>query len=192
MSDISEQIKRLEKELQKLKERLQEMEQEGKLTRSEEETPVKIPVISEEDILPRHAPRKLDSSVLENEIIRDVQSLFKKSLYERAAKLLPISKLVDNLDPVEASKMLSALANDIRLLILKLLFYQGRYFSELEEITGLNPSPLNFHLAKLIEAGLIKQERSRGRYVITSAGQVVIILISYLWKRLKEAKPYEI
>ncbi|MGQ4833645.1 MAG: ArsR/SmtB family transcription factor [Candidatus Asgardarchaeia archaeon] len=192
MSDISEQIKKLEEELRKLKERLREMEIEKTQSKTSVEVPVKIPIISEEELPTRRVSKRLDSSILENEIIRDVQSIFKKSLYERAAKLLPISKLVDNLDPVEASKMLSALANDVRLLILKLLFYQGRYFSELEEITGLNPSPLNFHLAKLMEVGLIKQERSRGRYIITNAGQVVIILISYLWKRLKEAKPYEL
>lgn len=183
MSDISKQIKKLEEELEKLKKRLQEMELqriEGKRI----EEPVRIPVVSPEESTIGVEVR----SPIENEILRDVRSIFQRSMQEAASRIAPLSKLVDDLDPVEASKTLAALANDIRLLILKLLFYQGRYFSELEEITGLNPSPLNFHLAKLIEAGLVVQERARGRYIITRPGQVIIVLISYLWKRFKEAQ----
>ena len=182
MSDISKQIKKLEEELEKLKKKLQEMGLQ-RVDRKRVEEPIRIPVVSPEEAVDVEV-----RSPIENEILRDVRSIFQRSMQEAASRIAPLSKLVDDLDPVEASKTLAALANDIRLLILKLLFYQGRYFSELEEITGLNPSPLNFHLAKLMEAGLVVQERARGRYIITRPGQVIIVLISYLWKRFKEAQ----
>ena len=182
---IKETLKRLEAEIDNLKKKLNEsqnstsgLENEApKVKEVKQEIPVKV--------IKKEKPPIREMSI-DEQILTEIRSAFKKSKEIAVPKYTVLENLINQLDPIAASKALAALANEGRLYLLKLLFYQGRYFSELEELTSLNPSPLNFHLAKLVNEGLVMQERSRGRYIITPRGRVVLGLIAYLWSRIKE------
>jgi DNA-binding transcriptional ArsR family regulator len=79
------------------------------------------------------------------------------------------------LDAKEASNIMSALGNEHRLKILGELSYGGAYAPELQEyLSEISPSTLSSHLDVLEEAGLINQERRRGRYLITMPGRLAV------------------
>jgi len=83
-------------------------------------------------------------------------------------------------DPEKASEGLKPLANNERLKILQALYTGGKYFTDLVEVTGLEHSPLRFHLSSLIDAGYAEQERYRGRYLITVQGKIALRLVGFL------------
>lgn len=71
----------------------------------------------------------------------------------------------------QAVESLSALAQDTRLAIFRLLVQagaQGRAAGQIGEALGLPPATLSFHLAGLARAGLA-QSRQEGRFVIYTA-----------------------
>lgn len=86
-------------------------------------------------------------------------------------------------DPVQASEILKPLANSERLKILQGLYTEGKYFTDLVELTGLEHSPLRFHLSSLIESGYAEQERYRGRYLITVHGKIALRLVGFLFAK---------
>ncbi|MBU7043528.1 MAG: hypothetical protein HXS47_08030 [Theionarchaea archaeon] len=90
-------------------------------------------------------------------------------------------------DPEKASSLLKPLANAERLKILKGLYHEGKYFTDLVEITGLEHSPLRFHLSSLMEAAYAEQERSRGRYLITVYGKIALRLVGFLCAKKGDA-----
>ncbi len=72
----------------------------------------------------------------------------------------------------KVSKVMSALGHEHRLRILHELMRRGRYMSELQEkLTEITSSTLSSHLNILEEAGLVVQEKVRGRYLITIPGR---------------------
>ncbi|UCG45680.1 MAG: winged helix-turn-helix transcriptional regulator [Candidatus Bathyarchaeota archaeon] len=76
-------------------------------------------------------------------------------------------------DPVKAASAMSALGNEHRLKILSELAYGGRYISELQEkLPEITTSTLSSHLDVLEKAGLVAQEKVRGRYLITIPGRM--------------------
>lgn len=83
-------------------------------------------------------------------------------------------------DPEKASEILKPLANSERLKILKALYTEGKYFTDLVELTGLEHSPLRFHLSSLIDSGYAEQERYRGRYLIALHGKIALRLVGFL------------
>lgn len=83
-------------------------------------------------------------------------------------------------DPEKASAVLKPLANSERLKILQALYTEGKYFTDLVELTGLEHSPLRFHLSSLIDAGYAEQERYRGRYLIAAQGKIALRLVGFL------------
>lgn len=83
-------------------------------------------------------------------------------------------------DPETASQMLKPLANAERLKILQALYTEGKYFTDMVDLTGLEHSPLRFHLSSLIDAGYAEQERYRGRYLITIYGKIALRLVGFL------------
>lgn len=90
-------------------------------------------------------------------------------------------------DPEKASNLLKPLANPERLKILQGLYHEGKYFTDLVEITGLEHSPLRFHLSSLMEAAYAEQERSRGRYLITVYGKIALRLVGFLCAKKGDA-----
>jgi DNA-binding transcriptional ArsR family regulator len=121
---------------------------------------------------------------IEKVLMDEVKGIVREGIIEIGAKTYEMSRLVDIIEPEEAEKLLKVLASSDRIKILKLLFLEGKYFSQLQELTGLGPSPLNFHLNQLKESGLIDQEQLRGRYVSTFKGRVTLSLVGYLLRKV--------
>jgi DNA-binding HxlR family transcriptional regulator len=72
----------------------------------------------------------------------------------------------------KAAEVMSALGQEHRLKILKELVGGGKYINELQEqLSEITTSTLSSHLKVLEEAGLVVQEKVRGRYLITIPGR---------------------
>jgi len=75
-------------------------------------------------------------------------------------------------DLTKAAETMSALGHEHRLRILKELLDGGKYVNELQEkLSEITASTLSSHLKVLEEAGLVVQEKVRGRYLITIPGR---------------------
>ncbi len=76
-------------------------------------------------------------------------------------------------NPGKAAEIMSALGQEHRLKILGELMTGGKYISELQtSLPEITASTLSSHLDILQEAGLVIQERVRGRYLITIPGRM--------------------
>jgi DNA-binding HxlR family transcriptional regulator len=72
----------------------------------------------------------------------------------------------------KTAEVMSALGQEHRLKILKELASGGKYINELQEkLSEITTSTLSSHLKVLEEAGLVVQEKVRGRYLITIPGR---------------------
>jgi len=72
----------------------------------------------------------------------------------------------------KAAEAMSALGQEQRLRILNELVSGGKYVNELQEkLSEITASTLSSHLKVLEEAGLVVQEKVRGRYLITMPGR---------------------
>jgi DNA-binding transcriptional ArsR family regulator len=159
----------LRKEVADLKRQLQQPEAE-QVAPPEQETPT--PSASK-------APPTIERMLMD-----EVKGLVGEKLIEIGAKTFEMSRLVEGIEPDDAERLVKVLASSDRIRILKFLFLEGRYFSQLQEFTGLGPSPLNFHLTQLKEAGLVEQEQLRGRYVSTLKGRITLSLLGYLLRKV--------
>lgn len=121
---------------------------------------------------------------IEKVLMSEVKGLVREGIIEIGAKTYEMSRLVEVIEPEEAESLLKVLASADRIRILKFLFLEGKYFSQLQELTDLGPSPLSFHLTQLKESGLIDQEQLRGRYVSTLKGRVTLSLVGYLVRKV--------
>lgn len=73
----------------------------------------------------------------------------------------------------KVSEVMSALGHEHRLRVLKELVNGGKYINELQEkLSEITVSTLSSHLKVLEEAGLVVQEKVRGRYLITMPGRI--------------------
>jgi len=71
------------------------------------------------------------------------------------------------------SEVMSALGQEHRLKVLEALVSGGKYINELQEkLSEITASTLSSHLKILEEAGLVVQEKVRGRYLITMPGRI--------------------
>ncbi len=126
--------------------------------------------------------REIDETLREIEKEAELEKPFETEHDD--SEISVFKELIVKLNPSEVAETLSVLSNPDRLTILKLLYERDRYFSELEDTLEIGPSSLRHHLSRLIDAGLVKQERSRGKYMITKRGIAALILSSYLHKRI--------
>jgi len=86
--------------------------------------------------------------------------------------------------------VMNAMANEHRIRILKELTWGGMYAGDLQErLKEIGPSTLSSHLDTLQEAGLIYQEKRRGRYLITISGRVAINMAAQIAKRARAHGP---
>ncbi|NWF86275.1 helix-turn-helix domain-containing protein [Candidatus Bathyarchaeota archaeon] len=77
-----------------------------------------------------------------------------------------------DIDFPKIAEVMSALGQEHRLKILKELTSGGKYINELQEkLSEITASTLSSHLNVLEEAGLVVQEKVRGRYLITIPGR---------------------
>ena len=86
----------------------------------------------------------------------------------------------------KASSAMNALGSEHRLKILKDLMHGGKYISELQEsLPEITSSTLSSHLDVLQEAGLVAQEKTRGRYLITMPGRIAYKMANKIAKLLE-------
>ena len=72
----------------------------------------------------------------------------------------------------KVAEVMSALGQEHRLRILSELMSGGKYINEMQEkLSEITTSTLSSHLKVLEEAGLVVQEKVRGRYLITIPGR---------------------
>jgi DNA-binding HxlR family transcriptional regulator len=72
----------------------------------------------------------------------------------------------------KVAAVMSALGHEHRLKILSELMSGGKYVNELQEkLSEITTSTLSSHLNVLEEAGLVVQEKVRGRYLVTIPGR---------------------
>lgn len=88
----------------------------------------------------------------------------------------------------DIAKLFLALSSPFRIKILKALRKEDRYFLEIAEMLGILHSAAHFHLKKLSKQGLVSQERDRGKYVITQAGEKTLELIEEFSKGTMASK----
>ena len=80
---------------------------------------------------------------------------------------------VEKPDLTKAANIMSALGQEHRLQILNELMTGGKYISDFQTaLPDITASTLSSHLDVLQEAGLVVQERVRGRYLITIPGRI--------------------
>jgi DNA-binding HxlR family transcriptional regulator len=80
---------------------------------------------------------------------------------------------VEKPDLTKAASIMSALGQEHRLKILSELMTGGKYISDFQTaLPEITASTLSSHLDVLQEAGLVVQERVRGRYLVTIPGRI--------------------
>jgi DNA-binding HxlR family transcriptional regulator len=86
----------------------------------------------------------------------------------------------------KAAEVMSALGQEHRLKILSELVGGGKYINELQEkLSEITTSTLSSHLKVLEEAGLVVQEKVRGRYLITMPGRTAYKMATRITKFLE-------
>jgi DNA-binding transcriptional ArsR family regulator len=79
----------------------------------------------------------------------------------------------EQVDPAKIAAIMSALGQEHRIKILRELMDGGKYVSELQSnMPEITASTLSSHLDILQRAGLVVQERERGRYLISLPGRM--------------------
>ena len=96
------------------------------------------------------------------------------------------------LDTKGAADAMSALGNEHRVKILEEMSYGGLYSRDLQEaLPEISASTLSSHLDVLQEAGLITQERRRGRYLITIPGRLAVKMAYQIADRIGRSRRHE-
>ncbi len=90
----------------------------------------------------------------------------------------PREEYQSELDFAKAADTMSALGEEHRLRILRELMSGGKYVNELQEsLSEITASTLSSHLNVLENAGLVVQEKVRGRYLITMPGRAAYKMV---------------
>ena len=89
----------------------------------------------------------------------------------------------------EVADVMSALGQEHRLRVLGELMHGGKYINELQEkLSEITTSTLSSHLKVLEEAGLVVQEKVRGRYLITMPGRAAYKMARRITRFLERRK----
>lgn len=90
-------------------------------------------------------------------------------------------------DFTKTAEAMNALSHEHRLKILDELMAGGRYINELQEkLPDITTSTLSSHLNILVDAGLVVQEKVRGRYLITIPGRTAYKMATQVAKFLEQ------
>jgi DNA-binding HxlR family transcriptional regulator len=164
--DLKEEMKKLREEIAKLKEQLEEV------TEREHERRHGI-YIDVGNRIRDHVEDVMES------VTEGIQGELEKSIFigPRGVRIIRQREPREEedeakLDFPKAAEVMSALGQEHRLKILKELISGGKYINELQEkLSEITTSTLSSHLKVLEEAGLVVQEKVRGRYLITIPGR---------------------
>jgi len=92
----------------------------------------------------------------------------------------------DKVDLTKVAQTMSALGHEHRLRILNELMSGGKYINEVQEkLPEITTSTLSSHLNVLEEAGLVVQEKVRGRYLITMPGRTAYRMARHVTRFLQ-------
>ena len=205
---LREEIERLKKEIEDLKKGSTMIESSKDIITAFVETFAELPKMIQKEVsraISTAIPQKQGDKVVifpfkdkkitsdqrpELNIEKEIEMILDESLpkNDEIAESMDVdaglSDLIKKMDPTEISDAMVVLANPDRIRILQFLYEKDRYFSELEEYLRLGPSSLRHHLSKLLDGGLVIQERSRGKYSISKRGIAALILIAYLYDKI--------
>jgi DNA-binding transcriptional ArsR family regulator len=120
------------------------------------------------------------------DVMEGVTSELERSLFWEDGSERERPTVMSDAEVQRTAAVMSALGNEHRIKILKELTWGGLYASDLQDsLQEISASTLSSHLDVLQEAGLIVQERRRGRYLITMSGRLAIKMASSIAKRVK-------
>jgi len=92
-------------------------------------------------------------------------------------------------DLAQTARVMSALGHEHRLRLLNELITGGKYINELQEkLSEITTSTLSSHLNVLEEAGLVVQEKMRGRYLITMPGRTAYKMAAKITSFVKQGE----
>ncbi|UCE44240.1 MAG: winged helix-turn-helix transcriptional regulator [Candidatus Bathyarchaeota archaeon] len=181
--DLKDEMKRLKEELAIMKEKLREMVE----IRQERGRGIYIDV--------GNRVHDYVEDVMEG-VAEGIQGELEKSIFigprgvrisrgresDRGEEEMPVSFS-------EVAEVMSALGQEHRLRILRELMHGGRYISGLQEkLSEITTSTLSSHLDVLQKAGLVVQEKVRGRYLITIPGRAAYKMARRVTKFLEKGR----
>ena len=179
-ADIKEDMKKLREEIASLKEQLRDvMERERRRSHG-----IYIDV--------GNRVRDYMEDVMES-VAEGIHGELEKSIFigPRGVRIIRKEEAPREEGEVEVSfpkvaEVMSALGQEHRLRILKELIGGGKYINELQEkLSEITASTLSSHLKVLEEAGLVVQEKVRGRYLITMPGRTAYKMATRITKFLE-------
>jgi DNA-binding transcriptional ArsR family regulator len=129
------------------------------------------------------------SNIVEG-VMKNVMSDLDRSLTfgpHKSREEVPTEKEAAKVDPKATADLMSALGHENRVTILGELVSGGRYAGELQEkLPDIGASTLSSHLDVLEKAGLIVQEKARGRYLITMSGRLAYQMANEIAKQAEK------
>jgi len=209
MKELQEEMRTLKEQLQKMSERLEEATEEpaqeapGAEAEPEEASQDEKTHEHGEDEppYPRHRRYRSHTRPLGpdwgdhlgdyigefvDDVMDGVTSELERSLFiERGHGRERPTVLTDS-EVARTAAVMNAMANEHRIRILKELTWGGMYAGDLQErLKEIGPSTLSSHLDTLEVAGLVYQEKRRGRYLITISGRIAINMAAQVAKRVR-------
>jgi DNA-binding HxlR family transcriptional regulator len=179
--DLKEEMKKLREELETLKEQL------GTVTeRKRRDHGIYIDV--------GNRVRDYMGDVMEG-VAEGIHGELEKSIFigPRGVKILRNREYCGEemeTDFPKVAGVMSALGQEHRLRILSELMSGGKYINELQEkLTEITASTLSSHLSILEKAGLVVQEKVRGRYLITIPGRTAYKMTRRITRLLERREP---
>jgi DNA-binding transcriptional ArsR family regulator len=121
-----------------------------------------------------------------DDVMDGVTSELERNLFSESRDQGVRPTVMTDSEIARTSAVMSAMANEHRIRILKELTWGGMYAGDLQEnLKEISPSTLSSHLDTLQGAGLIYQEKRRGRYLITISGRIAVNMAAQIAKRAR-------
>jgi DNA-binding transcriptional ArsR family regulator len=192
-----EEVKNLREQVEKLKEQLNGLSKQLE-AKNEEKEPEKEKE-KEQPAQPSESSWRFDEfgdrigeyvgGIIEG-VMNNVMSDVNRSLGGYSYKFKtgkPAETETVKANPKAAADLMSALGHENRITILGELVSGGHYASELQEkLPDIGASTLSSHLDVLEKAGLIVQEKARGRYLITMPGRLAYQMANEIAKQVEQ------
>ncbi len=171
---MSENIKNLEEEFRRLKQRVESLETmlgQGKNERTEE--PRVDDLYRWQKIMPQLENYDIWSIVLTKKQGTDDLGIGHLSVGADYAR-------ITDLPHEDAANLAGALSHPARIMILRECQRAAQYASDLEKTVSAKYGALYHHINSLVEAKLVDQEKERGKYITTSVGKAALLFLNIL------------
>ena len=123
-------------------------------------------------------------SAFVNDVMENVTSELEHTVFIHDNRKRDRPATLNEEDIKQTADVMSALGNEHRIKILEELSWGGMYASDLQEaLKDISPSTMSSHLDVLQDAGLVVQEKRRGRYLISMRGRLAINMASSIAKQ---------